>query len=101
MAVTIDAIFAKIDQFRHYQWLCMTIVGYTALALAAFPVMIVSFITAEPDWRCVDGYMNNTVCRFNATITLTSDDYKARCKMPREAWAFVDDFTSVVTEVGL
>ena len=60
---------------------------------------IVVFITAEPDWKCVDGYMNNTVCRFNKSVTLTSDDYKARCKMPREAWTFVDDFTSTVTEV--
>ena len=100
MAVSIDAIFLKIGAFHQYQWYFLTIIGYGMVALAAFPIMIVSFITAEPDWKCVDGYMNNTVCRFNTTITLTGDDYKARCKMPREAWTFVDDFTSVVTEVG-
>ena len=74
--------------------------GYFLLSVGAFNAMIAVFITAEPEWKCVDGYMNNTVCRFNKSITLTSDDYKARCKMPREAWTFVDDFTSIVTEVG-
>jgi hypothetical protein len=101
MASTIDDVFIKIGEFRQYQWYFFTIFGYVLLSISAFPVMIVTFITAEPEWKCVDGYMNNTVCRFNKSITLTSDDYKARCKMPREAWTFADDFTSTVTEVGI
>ena len=100
MVSTIDDVFKKIGEFRRFQWCLLTAMGYAMMSLQAFPIMIVSFITAEPDWKCVDGYMNNTVCRFNKSITLTSDDYKARCKMPREAWMFVDDFTSAVTEVG-
>ena len=99
MANTIDDVFKKIGEFREYQWYILTLLGYTMFSIVAFASMIVAFITAEPDWKCVEGYKNNTVCRFNSTITLTSDDYKARCKMPREAWMFVDDFTSVVTEV--
>jgi hypothetical protein len=100
MDLTIDEVFIKIGAFRQYQWYLLTFVGYAVLSLSSFPVMIVTFITAEPKWKCVDGYMNNTVCRFNQSITLISDDYKARCKMPREAWTFVDDFTSAVTEVS-
>ncbi|CAB4006723.1 Hypothetical predicted protein [Paramuricea clavata] len=99
MALTIDDVLIKIGIFRQYQWYLLSIIGYAILAVGALPVMIVTFITAEPEWKCVDGYMNNTVCRFNKSITLTSDDYKARCKMAREAWTFVDDFTSTVTEV--
>ena len=99
MPDTIDDVFKRIGEFREYQWYILTLVGYSYLSIGAFSFMIVSFITAEPDWKCVEGYKNNTVCRFNNTITLTSVDYKARCKMPREAWTFVDDFTSVVTEV--
>ena len=99
MAVTIDEIFKTIGEFRQYQWYLLSLMGYCLLTAGAFNGAIVAFITAEPDWKCVDGYMNNTVCRFNQSITLTSDDYKARCKMPREAWTFVDDFTSIVTEV--
>ena len=99
MASSVDDVFLQIGEFRKYQWFLIAVIGYITLSLASFPVMIVAFITAEPDWKCVDGYLNNTVCRFNTSITLTNDDYKARCKMPREAWTFVDDFTSIVTEV--
>ncbi|XP_028401286.1 solute carrier family 22 member 15-like [Dendronephthya gigantea] len=101
MAITIDESFKKIGEFRQYQWYILTLMGYCILTVAAFNGMIVAFIAAEPDWKCVEGYKNNTVCRFNNSITLTSDDYKARCKMPREAWTFVDDFTSIVTEYDL
>ena len=101
MASTVDDVFKRIGEFQRFQWRLLAIIGYSVTSLGAFPTMIVSFITAEPDWKCVDGYMNNTVCRFNKSITLTSDDYKARCKMPREAWTFVDEFTSAVTEVGI
>ena len=99
MATSIDEVFMKIGEFRQYQWFLLTLFGYGIIAISSVPIMIASFITTEPDWKCVEGYKNNTVCRFNSTITLTSDDYEARCKMPREAWMFVDDFTSVVTEV--
>ncbi len=99
MALTMDEVFKKIGEFRQYQWCIMIFLGYFLLTAAALNGGIVVFITAEPDWKCVDGYMNNTACRFNKSVTLTSDDYKARCKMPREAWTFVDDFTSTVTEV--
>ncbi|XP_028401281.1 solute carrier family 22 member 16-like isoform X2 [Dendronephthya gigantea] len=101
MATAINDAFVKIGEFRQYQWFLLTLMGYALMAIGALPAMIVSFITAEPDWKCVEGYKNNTVCRFNNSITLTSDDYKARCKMPREAWTFVDDFTSIVTEYDL
>ncbi|XP_028391580.1 solute carrier family 22 member 16-like isoform X2 [Dendronephthya gigantea] len=101
MTVTIDEVFKKIGEFRRYQWYIITLIGYCTFAATAINGSIVAFIAAEPDWKCVEGYMNNTVCRFNTSITLTSKDYKARCKMPREAWTFVDDFTSIVTEYDL
>ena len=101
MAQTIDETFKKIGEFRQYQWFILVLLGNFLLTSGAFTGMVVAFITAEPDWKCVDGYMNNTVCRFNTSITLTSDDYNARCKMPRDAWTFVDDFTSIVTEYDL
>ncbi len=61
MTSTIDDVFLKIGAFRQYQWYLLTIVDYAVLSLSSLPIMIVSFITAEPDWKCVDGYMNNTV----------------------------------------
>jgi hypothetical protein len=59
MASTIDDIFIKIGAFHRYQWYLLIVVGYAEVSLSSFPAMIVAFITAEPDWKCVDGYMNN------------------------------------------
>ena len=65
MVSTIDDVFKKIGEFQRFQWYQLAILGYTLASLSGFPIMVVSFITAEPNWKCVDGYMNNTVCRFN------------------------------------
>ena len=89
MASSVDDVFKQIGEFRKYQWFLMTTIGYITLSLASFPVMIVAFITAEPDWKCVDGYLNNTVCRFNTSITLTSDDYKAQDVKCREKLGYL------------
>jgi hypothetical protein len=96
MALTVDQMLEKIGEFDRFQWLLLGIFGYGVFAIAGFPTMIVSFITAEPDWKCVS---NSSICNFTEPIGLTSDDYKARCDMPREAWTYVDGFTSTVTEV--
>lgn len=99
MALTIDQMLEKIGEFYKFQWLLLGIFGYTVLALGSYPIMIVTFITAEPDWECVKGY-NTSVCNFTKPIGLTSDDYNTRCDMPRDAWRFVGGFTSTVTEVS-
>ena len=98
MALTIDQMLEKIGEFHKYQWLLLGMFGYTVFAIAGFPVMIVTFITAEPDWERAKGY-NRSICNFTEPIGLTHDDYKARCDMPREAWKYVDGFTSTVIEV--
>ena len=98
MALTVDQTLEKIGEFDKFQWLLLGIFGYSVFALGGLPTMIVSFITAEPDWECVS---NSSFCNFTEPIGLTSDDYKARCDMPREAWTYVDGFTSTVTEYDL
>ena len=98
MVLTIDQILEKIGEFHKFQKLLLGLFGYNVFALGGFPVMIVTFITAEPNWECVKGY-NGSVCNFTEPIGLTHDDYKSRCDMPREAWKYVDGFTSTVTEV--
>lgn len=98
MALSVDQMLLKIGEFGKYQWMILGIVGTIALVLSGFPIMIVTFITAEPDWICAKG-INNTACNFTEPITLTSKHYKARCSMPREAWTYVEGFTSTVTEV--
>lgn len=54
------------------------------------------FIASEPNWKC----KNNSTCPFTKSISIRDKkDYKFRCNISREDWEFVDDFTSVVTEV--
>jgi hypothetical protein len=98
MAITVDEFLEKIGSFERYQWRLLGIFGYVMIIAITFPVIIVTFLTAEPDWICVKGY-NSSICNFTEPIGLISDNYKARCHMPREAWTYVDGFTSVVTEV--
>lgn len=97
MSLTVDDVLEQIGSYEKYQILLLFMFGYVAITLDSFPTMIVTFITAEPDWVCVQG--NSSMCNFTQAITLTSDDYMARCDMPREDWTYVADFTSTVTEV--
>lgn len=96
--MSIDGILENIGEFGRFQWFLIGICGYTAYTVGAFATMSVAFATAEPDWVCAKGY-NSSICNFTEPITLTSKHYKARCDMPREAWALKEDFTSTVTEV--
>jgi hypothetical protein len=98
MALTVDQFLEKIGSFNQYQWILLGIFGYVMIIGMTFPTLIVTFITAEPDWMCVESY-NSSVCNFTEPVGLYSDNYEARCDMPREAWKFVDHFTSTVTEV--
>ena len=98
MTLTADDVLEQIGGYEKYQILLLFMFGYVAITLDSFPTMIVTFITAEPDWVCVEG--NNTKCNFTQAITLTSKEYMERCDMPRENWTYVDDFTSTVTEVN-
>ena len=97
MPLTVDDVLEQIGGFEKYQLLLLFMFGYVAITLDSFPTMIVTFITAEPDWVCVQG--NNSKCNFTDAISLTSSDYMARCDMPRESWTYAAGFTSTVTEV--
>ena len=83
-----------------------------------------TFIAAEPKWRCVGNqgnYINssigmNSTGGINGSVSINSSsrilcpldeamgpghkNYSFRCNIPRDSWEFVDDFTSVVTQVS-
>lgn len=97
MALTVDQVLDKIGSFGRYQWILLGIFCFITVPIGTFPIMVATFITAEPDWVCVKG--NNSVCNFTKPVSVRSEDYWARCHMPRDNWTFVKGFTSVVTEV--
>ncbi|KAL9952116.1 hypothetical protein ACROYT_G039324 [Oculina patagonica] len=65
-----------------------------------WPLLLSTFIAAEPGWRCVVK-SNSSECKVNGTVFPGDENYEHRCDISRNAWEFVDDFTSVVTEFDL
>ena len=96
MTLTTDQYLEKIGSFGRYQISLLVFLNGLMFFWFGWPVMIVTFITAEPAWKCVS---NSTVCPLNGTMRPRHDNYSFRCDIPRDQWEFVDDFTSVVTEV--
>lgn len=97
MAVTVDEVLSQIGGYGKYQILMLLLVGFLEFGLSSFNVLVITFIAGEPTWECVS---NSTVCNITGTIDTTSEDYNARCDMPRSEWKFSDTFTSTVTEVS-
>lgn len=95
MALTVDEMLEKIGSMGLYQIRLIFILSYIEWFNITFQVMVPTFISAEPKWMCVP-QVNNTACNFTGEFTAVD---KRRCDMPREAWTFTDDFTSVVTRV--
>ncbi|XP_028398810.1 organic cation transporter protein-like [Dendronephthya gigantea] len=98
MTVSVDEVLSQIGGYGKYQILMLMLVGFIDFGLSSFNVMIITFIAGEPTWECVS---NSTVCNITGIVDTTSDDYNARCDMPRSEWKFSDTFTSTVTEFEL
>ena len=96
MKLTTDEVLEKIGSFGRYQIGLAAFVNFGYAVWWCFPVIAVVFIASEPGWRC----LNNETCPFTDIIKIGGDNYKHRCDISREDWEFVDDFTSVVTEVN-
>ena len=93
MGLTVDQVFNKIGSFGKYQKLLLLGCNGLVFFWFGFPVLIMTFLTADPGWKCVH---NSSFCHFNKTMAASNKD---RCKMPRSEWEYSNDFTSVVTEV--
>ncbi|XP_028398822.1 organic cation transporter protein-like [Dendronephthya gigantea] len=98
MTVSVDEVLSEIGGYGKYQILMLQLVGFIEFGISSFNVMIITFIAGEPTWECVS---NSTVCNITGMVDTTSDDYNARCDMPRSEWKFSDTFTSTVTEFEL
>ena len=97
MVLTVDEVLEKIGSMGLYQIRLIFILSYIEWFNGTLQIMAPTFISAEPKWMCVP-HVNNTACNFTGEFTAVD---KRRCHMPREAWTFTDDFTSVVTQVRI
>ena len=98
MALSTDEVFEKIGSFGRYQLYILILFNIIEWFWFGWPVLLMTFIAAEPPWRCV---ANVTRCPLNGTMEPGHDNYTFRCNIPRNDWEFVDDFTSVVTQASL
>ncbi|XP_078358937.1 organic cation transporter protein-like [Oculina patagonica] len=99
MGLTIDDVMEKIGSYNRFQYRLLMICGYIMIFGVAFQVMIPTFLSAEPPWRCKD---NSSACNLTGTFKPGDKDYNFRCSIPREDWEFdTSDFNSVVAEWDL
>lgn len=97
-ALTIDEILEKIGSFGRYQIRLILLMGFMKIFGDGFQVMILSFIAAEPPWKCA---ANSTACNVTGTIVPGHIQYKLRCNISRDDWEFdTTKFTSLVSEVN-
>ena len=128
MALTADQLFEKIGSFGRFQLFILLMVNILEWFWFGWPVLLMTFIAAEPKWRCVSNqgnYINDSLsinstggingsinsnssmnssnsilCPLDEAIGTFHKNYSLRCDIPRDSWEFVDDLTSVVTQVS-
>ena len=112
MALTADQVFDKIGSFGRFQILMLLMCNILEWFWFGWPVLLMTFIAAEPSWRCVNNDINqrnsslgnsslgNTVeCPLKGTMSPGGKNYNFRCGISRKSWEFDNDYTSVVTQV--
>ena len=97
MALTIDEALEQVGSMGRYQIRLVAIFIFCAFFVIGFQALLVTFIAAEPGWKCVE---NSTVCNLTGVHSPGSDHYKSRCDMDRDDWEFSTEFTSAVTQVS-
>jgi hypothetical protein len=96
-ASTTEGVIEKVGGFGWYQLRLLGIISYADI-FCTFVLMVMTFSTAEPPWRCTT---NSTSCTLNGTFEAGHQNYDYRCSIPRKDWEFDVDghFDSIVTEV--
>ncbi|XP_031549394.1 organic cation/carnitine transporter 4-like [Actinia tenebrosa] len=98
MSITIDEAFEQIGSMGRYQLRLLAIFVFCAFSVVGFQTLLITFIAAEPGWRCAD---NSTACNLTGVHKPASKHYNFRCDLDRSDWEFTDDYTSAVTQWNL
>ena len=96
MALTADEVLEEVGSFGWFQKRLLVLFNLLSALLFGWAVMVTGIITAEPPWKCSS---NSSVCTFDEAMGPGDANYNDRCNMSRSDWYFVDEMTSVVTEV--
>ncbi|XP_068710266.1 organic cation transporter protein-like [Montipora foliosa] len=99
MALSVDDVMEEIGSLQRYQYRLLFVFGFMKIFGDAFQIMIPTFLSVEPPWRCKD---NSTVCNITGIFKPGDDSYNYRCAIPRDQWEFdTRELNSVVTEFDL
>ena len=96
MPLTADEVLEEVGSFGWFQKRLLILFNLLAGLLFGWAVMVTNIITAEPPWKCKQ---NSSVCAFDKAFSPGDKDYDHRCNISRSEWYFVDDMTTIVTEV--
>lgn len=97
MGLTIDDVMEKIGSYSRYQHRLLLICGFMKIFGDGFQIMIPTFLSAEPPWRCKE---NSSACNLTGIFKPGDKNYTFRCSIPRDEWEFdTSQFNSVVAEV--
>lgn len=99
MGLTVDDVLDKIGSFGRYQFRLLLIFGFMYLFGNSILVMIPTFLSIEPPWRCKEG---SSACNLTGIFKPGDHNYNFRCSISRDDWEFdTNEITnSVVTEVS-
>ena len=99
MGLTVDDVLDKIGSFGRYQLRLLLIFGFMYLFGNSILVMIPTFLSIEPPWRCKEG---SSACNLTGIFKPGDHNYNFRCSISRDDWEFdTNEITnSVVTEVS-
>ena len=96
MYLDIDDFLEEIGAFGRAQHLLL-VVFVIMIIPAAYQVLVMFFIGANPPWRCAQ---NQTECDYHGVFSIGDEFYDARCEMSRKSWEYTEPSTySIVTEV--
>lgn len=99
MGLTIDDVMEKIGSYSRYQHRLLLICGFMKIFGDGFQIMIPTFLSAEPPWRCKE---NSSACNLTGIFKPGDKNYTFRCSIPRDEWEFdTSQFNSVVAEWDL
>ena len=85
MALTVDQILKRIGSYGWYQKRLTLIIGLMEGVNMVYQILIIVFIAAEPNWRCVT---NATNCTLEGSFRPGHANYHLRCKIARDQWEF-------------
>lgn len=118
MGLTADQVFDRIGSFGRFQLLILFLFNILEWFWFGWPVLLMTFIAAEPKWRCTNqgnaiandtfngsSALNNSapivLCPLTHPVGPGQKKYDLRCTIPRNLWEFEDTITSVVTQFDL